>query len=45
MRAYMEARGEGFLTLVRECEKLGARRPELKQIGDSLRLTFFSALA
>ncbi|MCP4656734.1 MAG: hypothetical protein GY856_15080 [bacterium] len=42
-RAYMEARGEGFLTLVRECERVGSRSPELKIIGDSVRLTIFAA--
>ncbi len=42
-RAYMEARGEGFLTLVRECRQLGARAPELTMVGDSLRLTIFAA--
>lgn len=42
-RAYMEARGEGFLTLLRECRKIGARRPELTTVGDSVRLEIFAA--
>ncbi|MCP3961689.1 MAG: hypothetical protein GY719_27935 [bacterium] len=42
-RAYMEARGEGFLTLLRECREIGARRPELTTVGDSLRLEIFAA--
>ena len=41
--SYMEARGEGFLNLVRESEKLSGRRPELEQIGDSTRLTVWAA--
>ena len=45
LSAYMEARGEGFLTLVRECRELGARQPELTTIGDSLRLAIFAAFA
>jgi predicted HTH transcriptional regulator len=42
-RAYMEARGEGILTLLRECREIGARRPELTTVGDSLRLEIFAA--
>jgi len=42
-RAYMEARGEGFLALVRECERTSGRRPELRVIGDSVRLTIFAS--
>lgn len=41
-RAYMEARGEGFLTMVRECEQVTGRRPDLAIIGDSIRLTIWS---
>lgn len=41
-RAYMEGRGEGFLTMVRECERVSGRKPELAVIGDSVRLTIFS---
>ena len=42
---YMETRGEGFLTLVRVSSELSGRRPELKNIGNSVRLTIFAALA
>jgi ATP-dependent DNA helicase RecG len=41
-RAYMEARGEGFLTMVRECERISGRRPELAIIGGGVRLTVFA---
>jgi ATP-dependent DNA helicase RecG len=41
--AYMEGRGEGFLTLVRECEKVSGRPPRLDLVGDSVRLTIYSA--
>jgi len=42
-RSYMEARGEGFLAMVRECQKVSGRRPALDVIGDSVRLTIFAA--
>jgi predicted HTH transcriptional regulator len=42
-RSYMESRGEGFLTLVRESEKLSGRRPELQVQGQAVRLIIFSA--
>jgi len=41
-RSYMEARGEGFLTMVRECQKIAGRPPALEVIGDSVRLTIFA---
>ena len=41
--SYMEARGEGFLKLVRDSERLSGRRPRLEQIGDSTKLTIFAA--
>jgi predicted HTH transcriptional regulator len=41
-RAYMEARGEGFLMLVRESEQISGRRPDLQAIGDSVRLTIYA---
>ena len=41
--SYMEARGEGFLKLVRESERLSGRRPRLEQIGDATKLTIFAA--
>jgi hypothetical protein len=39
----MEARGEGFLTVVRECVQVSGREPELRVEGQSVRLTLFSA--
>jgi predicted HTH transcriptional regulator len=42
-RSYMEARGEGFLTMVRECERVSGRRPQLDVIGDSVKLTIFAS--
>ena len=41
--SYMEARGEGFLKLVRDSERLSGRRPGLEQIGDATKLTIFAA--
>ena len=43
--SYMEARGEGFLKLVRDSERLSGRRPLLEQIGDATRLTIYAAKA
>lgn len=37
-RSYVEGRGEGFLTLVRESERVSGRRPELYVDGQSVRL-------
>ena len=39
----MEARGEGFLNLVRASEALSGRRPVLEQIGEATKLTIFAA--
>ncbi|NJL28190.1 MAG: hypothetical protein HC897_10000 [Thermoanaerobaculia bacterium] len=41
-RSYMEQRGEGFLTLVRESQRLSGRRPSLTVTTDSVRLTIFA---
>lgn len=41
--SFMEARGEGFLNLVRDSVALGARRPKLEQIGSGIKLTIFAA--
>ena len=41
--SYMEARGEGFLKLVRDSERLSGRRPRLEQIGDATKLTIYAA--
>ena len=42
-RSYMEARGEGFLTLIRNSELLSNRRPEFKIQGQAICLTIFAA--
>lgn len=41
--SFMEARGEGFLNLVRDSIALSGKRPKIEQIGDAVRLTLFSA--
>ena len=41
--SYMEARGEGFLNLVRDSQKLSGRRPDLEQIGQATKLTIYAA--
>ena len=41
--SYREARGEGFLKLVRDSERLSGRRPRLEQVGDTTKLTIFAA--
>ncbi len=41
--SYMEARGEGFLNLVRDSQRLSGRRPELAQIGQATKLTIYAA--
>lgn len=42
-RSYMESRGEGFLTLVRESERVSGRRPDLRVQGQAVRLAIYSA--
>jgi ATP-dependent DNA helicase RecG len=42
-RSYMEARGAGFLTLVRTSMELSGRRPELVNMGSAVKLTLFAA--
>lgn len=42
-RSYMEARGEGFLTLVRETERLSGRRPQIEVTPHAVKLTLFAA--
>ncbi|MBK8096171.1 MAG: putative DNA binding domain-containing protein [Planctomycetes bacterium] len=41
--SFMESRGEGFLNLVRDSERLSGRRPVLRRIGQAVRLTIFGA--
>ncbi len=41
-RAYMEQRGEGFLTMVRESQRLSSRRPDLAVTPQAVRLTIYA---
>lgn len=41
-RVYMEGRGEGFLMLVQESMEVSGRRPDFRQIGDSVKLTIYA---
>lgn len=41
-RVYMEGRGEGFLMLVRESMGVSGRRPDFRQIGESVKLTIYA---
>ena len=41
--SFLEARGEGFLNLVRDSLRLSGRRPELEQIGAATKLTIYAA--
>lgn len=41
--SFMEARGEGFLNLVRDSEALSGKRPEIERIGDAVKLTIYAA--
>ena len=41
--SYIEGRGEGFLKLVRDSERLSGRRPLLEQMGDATKLTIYAA--
>jgi len=38
-RSYMEGRGEGFLAMVRECQRVTGRKPEVAVVADSVRVT------
>lgn len=41
--SFMEARGEGFLNLVRASEALSGKRPKIERIGDAVKLTIYAA--
>ena len=43
--SYMEARGEGFLNLVRTSERISGRQPVLERIGEATKLTIFGGVA
>lgn len=42
--SFMEARGEGFLNLVRESLDVSGKRPEIKRIGEGVKLTIYAAM-
>jgi hypothetical protein len=41
----MEARGEGFLNLVRDSEALCGKKPKIERIGAAVKLTIYAAEA
>ena len=41
--SFMEARGEGFLNLVRDSEALSGIRPKIERIGEAVKLTVYAA--
>jgi ATP-dependent DNA helicase RecG len=43
--SFMEVRGEGFLNLVRESTELSGKRPEIRRIGQAVKLAIFAANA
>lgn len=42
-RSFMESRGEGFLTLVRESQRVSGRRPEMRVVAEAVCLTIHAA--
>lgn len=41
--SFMEARGEGFLNLVRDSMWLSGKKPKIERIGEAVRLTIYAA--
>ena len=41
--SFMEARGEGFLNLVRDSEALSGKKPKIERIGEAVKLTIYAA--
>jgi len=41
----MEARGEGFLNLVRDSETLSGKKPKIERIGEAVKLTIYAGKA
>lgn len=39
----MEARGEGFLNLVRDSEALSGKKPKIERIGEAVKLTIYAS--
>lgn len=43
--SFMEARGEGFLNLVRDSESLSGMKPKIERIGEAVKLTIYARKA
>jgi len=43
--SFMEARGEGFLNLVRDSEALSGKKPKIERIGEAVKLTIYASEA
>lgn len=43
--SFMEARGEGFLNLVRDSEALSGKKPKIERIGEAVKLTIYAGKA
>ena len=43
--SFMEARGEGFLNLVRDSEALSGKKPKIERIGEAVKLTIYASKA
>jgi predicted HTH transcriptional regulator len=41
--SFMEARGEGFLNLVRDSEALSGKKPRIQRIGEAVKLAIYAA--
>jgi predicted HTH transcriptional regulator len=41
--SFMEARGEGFLNLVRDSMWLSGKKPKIERIGEAVKLTIYAA--
>jgi predicted HTH transcriptional regulator len=41
-RSYMEGKGTGFLTMVRECLRISGKKPDFDIIGDSVKVTIWA---
>lgn len=41
--SFMEARGEGFLNLVRDSRALSGKKPKIERIGEAVKLTIYAA--
>jgi len=41
-RSYMEGKGTGFLTIIRECIRISGKKPDIAVIGDSVKVTIWA---